>query len=124
MNTFLPPSKSPVSEHQIERFNKIYQKMHARLGPGNEVEHSLCDEIIVGLWHYRSFRSKAQNCERIIHQLTKTPDTPATLQQAYRALKSALRQAKLQKNFAWRRRSKFFEMKTLRENLEKLPKAA
>lgn len=120
MNTYLPPSKTPVSEQQVARFNVLYRKIHARMAPGTAEEHSLCNEIIVGLWHFRSFRSRAQILERELKQLNPGADDAGLR----KAIAAALRQAKTQKNFAWRRRNKFFAMKTERENQARLPMAA
>jgi hypothetical protein len=124
MNTFLPPSKTPVSDLEIERFNHLHRKVHARLAPGNAEEYSLCDEIVVGLWHFRSFRALALAKERQLRRLRKLSCEPTAIEQTSRELASALRQAKKQKNFAWRRRNKFFSMKTVREDAQRLPLAA
>jgi hypothetical protein len=124
MNTFLPPSKTPVNDLEIQRFNHLYRKVHARLAPGNIEEHSLCNEIVVGLWHFRSSRAQALAKEKEIRQLTKLDGEATAIEGARRELASALRQAKKQKNFAWRRRNKFFDMKTLREDALRLPQAA
>lgn len=121
MNTYLPPSKTEVSESQIARFNNLYRKLHARLAPATAEECSLCNEIVLGLWHHKTFRSKAQSLEKQLRQESPVPESTAMLRRAWKA---ALRQAKFQKDFAWRRRKKFFSMKTLRENLERLQRAA
>jgi len=121
MNTYLPPSKSEVSELQIVRFNVLYQKIHSRLDPATAEEVSLCNEIVVGLWHHKTFRSRAQMLEKQLEQENLEPEAATSLGRDW---KSASRQSKFQKDFAWRRRKKFFAMKTLRENLERLPKAA
>jgi hypothetical protein len=124
MSTYLPPSKTPLSNHEIERFNRMYRSVHLRLAPGNEVEHSLCNEIVVALWHFRCFRSKALALEKRLKTLESNEANPKPLTDERRALSKALRQAKIQKNFAWRRRGKFFFLKTMRENEERLLKAA
>ncbi|MEO5951761.1 MAG: hypothetical protein ABIQ44_04755 [Chloroflexia bacterium] len=121
MNIYLPPSKTVPSEAQITRFNTLYRKVHARLAPGTPEEHSLCNEIVVGLWHYRRFRSTAEWIERQLKQLA---DPAAATGELQKQMLAAFRQSKLQKNFAWRRRNQFFTLKTARENLVRRPKAA
>jgi len=124
MSTYLPPSKTPVSDLQIARFNHLYRKIHARLGPGNPEEVSLANEIVVGLWHHRSHRSRAQSLEKQLRQMGSSLEAPQKIEAVRRELAFHLRHAKLQKNFAWRRRNKFFDMKTIRECQERLPLAA
>lgn len=124
MNTYLPPSKEPVSDQEIARFNNLYRKLHRRLAPGNPEEHSLCNEIVVALWLFRTFRAKAQALERQLEQQAASAAPPVGIDQTRRALTAALRHARKQKNFAWRRRNQFFAIKTQRENAQRLPLAA
>jgi hypothetical protein len=124
MSTYLPPSKTPVSELQIARFNHLYRKIHARLAPGTPEEISLANEIVVGLWHHRSNRSRAQALEKQLRQMRPGVDEAARIEAVRSDLAFHLRHSKLQKNFAWRRRNKFFDMKTIREQQERMPLAA
>ncbi len=120
MPTYLPPSRTEAGEFDIARFNKLYAKVYSRFAPGTPDEESLCNEVIVALWHCRTFHAKAQV---LGHQLKSLPKSEpnAALAAEHR---TAQRQAKIQKNFAWRRRQKFFTMKTERENRERELQAA
>jgi hypothetical protein len=124
MNLLLPPSKTPVSERHVLKFTHLHQKVHERLAPGTPEEDSLCNEIVVGLWHFRSFRAKAQALERSLRLLEREAGPQEAVAQTRIEIAAALRQAKQQKNFAWRRRGKYFDLKTARENRERLLKAA
>lgn len=124
MNIYLPPSRSEVTEHDIDRFNALYRRIRARLAPGNIEEESLCNEVIVALWHHRSFRNRSQIFERQLRQAIKQTAKPAQIKALRRQLASSQRHAKIQKNFAWRRRNKYFAMKTIREEKERMPIAA
>lgn len=124
MNLLLPPSKTPVSDRHVLKFTQLHQKVHERLAPGTAEEHSLCNEVVVGLWHYRSFRAKAMAHERDLKLLENSSGTNEAIEQAKREIAAAQRQAKHQKNFAWRRRAKYFDLKTARENRERFLKAA
>ncbi len=124
MNLLLPPSKTPVSDHHVLKFTKLHQKVHERLAPATPEEDSLCNEVVVGLWHYRRFRAKAMAHERNLKLLENASGTNEAIEQTQREIADAHRQAKHQKNFAWRRRAKYFDLKTACENLERLPRAA
>lgn len=124
MNLLLPPSKTPVSDGHVLKFTHLHQKVHERLAPGTPEEHSLCNEVVVGLWHYRTFRAKAMAHERSLKLIEKSSGTNEAIEQEKREIASAHRQAKHQKNFAWRRRAKYFDLKTARENRERMPRAA
>jgi hypothetical protein len=124
MNLLLPPSKTPVSDRLVLKFTNLHHKVHQRLAPATPEEVSLCNEVVVGLWHYRTFRSKAMACERSLELLEKSSETNEAIEEAKREIAAAHRQAKHQKNFAWRRRAKYFDLKTARENRERMPKAA
>lgn len=115
MNTFLPPSKTPVNDVELARFNHLYRKTFARLAPGTAEEESLCNDVVVGLWMFRTFRGKSQALLRRLKQL----EDPAAQAGIEVELQAAHRQAKNQKNYAWRRRNRFFFLKTERENREK-----
>ncbi len=124
MNLLLPPSKTPVSDRHLLKFTLLHQKVHQRLIPGTPEEVSLCNEVVVGLWHHRCFRSRAQALERSLHLLELANEPNEPIDRARREIASANHQAKHQKNFAWRRRNKFFDLKTARENQERMLKAA
>jgi hypothetical protein len=124
MNLLLPPSKTPVSERLVIKFTALHQKVTQRLAPGTPEEVSLCNEVVVGLWHYRTFRAKAMAHERSLKLLENSSATNEAIEEVKREIAAAHRQAKHQKNFAWRRRAKYFDLKTERENRERFLKAA
>lgn len=124
MNMLLPPSRTEVNQTQIERFTRMYAKIHARLGPDTAEEHCLCNQIVIALWHSRGFETRAWIHEKETLKLERAGGDAARLAKLKAELKFANMHAKKQKNFAWRRRGKFFEMKTIREDLERRPKAA
>ncbi len=119
MIVYLPPSKTQPTARQVERFNVLYGKVHERLGPATAEEHSLCNEVVVALWFYRLYRGQAQVLEKELKKLRKENPEPAVLQQLENRQRYAARHARMQKNFAWRRRGKFFDLKTERENRER-----
>ena len=124
MNMLLPPSRTEVAQTQIERFTRLYAKLRVRLGPDTPEEHCLCNQIVIALWHSRIYETSAWICEKEASKIEKAGGDAAQLSQLKRDLKFANLHAKKQKNFAWRRRGQFFAMKTIREELERRPKAA
>lgn len=124
MNLLLPPSKIPVSDRHILKFTHLHQKVHERLIPGTPEEESLCNEVVVGLWHYRIFRSRAQALERSLRLLENANGPTEPIDHTRQEIANAYRHAKYQKNFAWRRRKKYFDLKTARENQQRMLKAA
>jgi hypothetical protein len=119
MITYLPPSKTEPTPRQIEKFNALYRKVHERLAPGNAEEHSVCNEVVVALWFHRLYRGQAQMLEKEFKRLRQQDPNEASLASTEASMRHAAHQAHLQKNFAWRRRGKFFAMKTERENRER-----
>jgi hypothetical protein len=124
MNIYLPPSRDEVTAHDIERFNALYRRIRNRLAPGNLEEESMCNEVIVALWHHRCFRNRSQMFERQLRQAIKQAAKPDEITALRRQLSWAQRHAKIQKNFAWRRRNKYFAVKTIREQQARMPIAA
>jgi len=115
---YLPPSKTPPTEEEIEKFNQLYQKMHARLAPGTEEEVSLCNEVVVGLWHSRWNEQHEFAAKKRLKQLRQQVAEPDSIEQAAREMAFHAYHARHQKNFAWRRRGKYFALKTAREEQE------
>ena len=124
MNMLLPPSRTEVKQGQIERFTRMYLKIRERLGPDTAEEHCLCNQIVIALWHSRLFETSAYIYEKEMLKLRRAGGDGVPLAKLKAELKFATMHAKKQKNFAWRRRGKFFELKTIREELERRPKAA
>ena len=124
MNMLLPPSRTEVTQIQIERFTRLYAKLRTRLGPDTPEEHCLCNQVVIALWHSRLFETSAFIYEKEALKLQKAGGDAAQLAKLKAGLRVANMHAKKQKNFAWRRRGQFFEMKTIREEKERRPKAA
>jgi hypothetical protein len=125
MTIYLPPSKTAPTPWQIEKFNALYRKIHERLDPGTAEEYSLCNEVVVALWFYRLYRGQAQVFEKELKGLRQQNAEASRIAQLEASLRHATHQSHLQKNFAWRRRGKFFHIKTEREkNERRLPLAA
>ncbi|MFN8939576.1 MAG: hypothetical protein ACK5ZJ_07545 [Acidobacteriota bacterium] len=125
MINYLPPSKTEPTPWQIEKFNSLYRKVHERLDPGTAEEHSVCNEVVVALWFHRLYRGQAQVLEKELKRMRQLNAEASKLGELEATLRHATHQSHLQKNFAWRRRGKFFAIKTEREKNERwLPLAA
>lgn len=118
MSWYLPPSKTPPTEEEIERFNRLYQNLMERMQPQGEEEISLAEEVIVAQWFSRR---QSWLCRQTSEQLNALaaaglPADPELLN----TLAHAAHQAQLQKNFAFRRRGKLIRQQRDRAEAEPL----
>ncbi len=118
MSWYLPPSKTPPTEAEIERFNFLYQNLMERMQPEGEEEISLAEEVIVAQWFYRQQSYLWRQTSDQLNALAAAgiPADPEMLD----TLARAAHQAQLQKNFAFRRRGKLIRMQRDRTSVAPL----
>jgi hypothetical protein len=120
MSWYLPPSKTPPTEEEIERFNLLYQNLMERMQPEGEEEISLAEQVIVAQWFYRQQNYLWRKTNDQLNALAAAgiPAGPEMRE----TLSRAAHQAQLQKNFAFRRRGKLIRMQ--RNRISVAPLAA
>ena len=111
------PSRTIPTPEQIENFDALNQRTRERMNPETALEDDLCNQVVIALWHYRTNHSRASRLEEKCRKLEQSEPNSPKLDEMRSTITAALRQARRQKNFAWRRRGEYLTQRAARKEM-------
>lgn len=111
------PSRTIPTDEQIENFDALNQRTRERMNPETPLEDDLCNQVVIALWHYRTNHSRASRLEEKCRKLEQSEPNSPKLAEMRSTITAALRQARRQKNFAWRRRGEYLTQLAARKEM-------
>ena len=111
------PSRTTPTPAQIENFDALNQRTRERMMPETPLEEDLCNQVVIALWHYRTNHSRASRLAEKCRKLEQSEPNSPRLDEMRPTIAAAHRQARRQKNFAWRRRGEFLTLRAARKEI-------